>query len=220
MANQDSFVTEVSDEVRRDKLFRLMRRYGWIAILAVVALVAGAAFLEWRKSREAAEAQAFGDAILEAISVEDAAARASALAALPAREEPTRRAIQGLLTASAQAEAGDAEAARATLEALAVDTEAPQIYRDTALLKSVMVSAGSVAPETRVQNLQPLFAPGNPLRLLALEQRAFAEVESGETEAAIATLRGILADAEVTEDLRVRATQLIVALGGTPEAQG
>ena len=220
MANQDSFVTEVSDEVRRDKLYRLMRRYGWIAILAVVLLVAGAAFIEWRKARDAAEAQAFGDEILAALSGADDAARAQAMAALPAREEPTRRAIQGLLAASAQSEAGNADAARATLEALAADTAVPQIYRDIALLKSVMVSAGTVAPADRVASLQPLLAAGNPLRLLALEQRAFAEVETGETEAAIATLRGILADAEVTEDLRVRATQLIVALGGTPEAQG
>ncbi len=213
-------MTEVSDEVRRDKLFKLMRRYGWIAILAVVLLVAGAAFIEWRKARDAAEAQAFGDEVLAALSGADDAARAEALAALPAREEPTRRAIQGLLTASAQSEAGNADAAKATLEALAADTAAPQIYRDIALLKSVMVSAGTVAPADRVASLQPLLAAGNPLRLLALEQRAFAEVETGESEAAIATLRGILADAEVTEDLRVRATQLIVALGGTPEAQG
>ena len=60
-----------------------------------------------------------------------------------------------------------------------------------------------------------MLRPGNPFRLLAVEQRAFAEVEMGETEAALTSLEGILADAEATEDLRRRARQLIVALGGS-----
>ena len=38
MANQnDRFIDEVTDELRRDRLFRAMRRYGWIAIALIVA---------------------------------------------------------------------------------------------------------------------------------------------------------------------------------------
>ena len=65
--------------------------------------------------------------------------------------------------------------------------------------------------------LEPLTKPGNLFRLLAVEQRALAEIELGRTETAIETLNGILADAEMTESLRRRASWLIVALGGTPE---
>ena len=55
MSDTDSFIEEVSEEVRRDRLFKLMKRYGWIAILAVLLLVGGAAFNEVRKARQAAE---------------------------------------------------------------------------------------------------------------------------------------------------------------------
>lgn len=216
MANQDSFINEVTDEVRRDKLFALMRKYGWIAVALVVLVVGGAAVNEWRRAQARAEAEALGDAVLTALAAENAEARAAALAALPPREDAAQRAILGLLSAAAQAEAGDAEAAQATLQAVADDEGAPRIYRDLALLKSVIAGRG-VAPEARLERLQPLMQPGNAFRLLAIEQQAFAQIEMGETEAALETLRGIMADAEVTEDLRRRATQLIVALGGTPE---
>ena len=62
--------------------------------------------------------------------------------------------------------------------------------------------------------------PGKPLRLLAEEQLALLDIEAGETEAAISRLQAIQNDAETTAGLRQRASQLIVALGGTPETAG
>lgn len=44
MSDTDSFIEEVTEEVRRDRLFGLMRRYGWIAVLAVLLLVGGTAY--------------------------------------------------------------------------------------------------------------------------------------------------------------------------------
>ena len=85
-------------------------------------------------------------------------------------------------------------------------------------MTEVVLTAGeALTPEDKISRLQPLLQPGNPFRLLAIEQRAFAEVEMGDTTAALQTLRGILNDAEATEDLRRRAQQLIVALGGSIE---
>lgn len=214
MANEDSFISEVSEEVRRDRLFALMRRYGWIAVLLVVLVVGGAAWNEWRKASARAAAEAKGDALIAALQAETPEARASALQAVSDDSSPGGRAVLGLLTAAAEGEANDPEAAAAALERVISDPDAPQVYRDVALLKRVMTGAGSIPPEERLARLQPLLAPGNPFRLLAVEQRAFAEVEMGDTASALTSLQGILDDAEATEDLRRRARQLIVALGG------
>lgn len=217
MANEDSFINEVTEEVRRDQLFALIRRYGWIAVLLVIVVVGGASWNEWRKARAQAAAEAKGDALITALQAETPEGRAEALQNVQGSEDPVGRAILALLTAAAEAEAENADAADAALAGLASDADAPQVYRDIALLKRVMTGAETLSAEERIELLQPILAPGNPFRLLAVEQRAFAEVELGDTDAALASLQGILEDAEATEDLRRRARQLIVALGGQIE---
>ena len=92
MANQnDRFIDEVTEDLRRDRLFLMLRRYGWIAVLLILALVAGAAWREYASSRDRAAARAFGDAILAAEAETDAAARADALAAVAGRPGRTDR---------------------------------------------------------------------------------------------------------------------------------
>ena len=216
MANPDSFITEVTDEVRRDKLFSLFKRYGWIALLLVVLIVGGAALNEWRKSQARADAEAFGDSMLAALENDDSAAQAESLAALSELKDGRQLAVSALLEANARRDGGDSEAAVILLESVSVDADLPQIYRDVAALKSVIASKG-IDPEARFVAVKQLVQPGNPLRLLALEQQAFAEIELGRIDNAIETLQGIIADAERTEDLRRRASQLIVALGGKLE---
>lgn len=217
MANEDSFISEVSEEVRRDRLFALMRRYGWIAILLVVLVVGGASWNEWRKASAQAAAEAKGNALISALQAETPEARAAALQSVEASDEASGQAILALLTAAAEQEAENPEAAVAALERIISNPDAPQVYRDVALLKRALSFSEGLEPQERIAQLQPLLQPGNPFRLLAVEQRAFAEVEQGDTEAALTSLQGILADAEATEDLRRRARQLIVALGGDVE---
>ena len=215
MSNQDSFINEVSEEVRKDKLYALMKRYGWIAIALVVLVVGGASVFEWQKAKARAAAEATGDALLSALSASSPADRAAAIAGFEPTGGAAQAAVVGLLQAAAETEAGEDAKARVTLSEIAASTDTPAIYRDLATLKAAMLPGGD--PEDRIARLHPLMTPGNPYRLLAIEQRALAEIEMGNTDTAIQTLQDILADADRTEGLRRRASQLIVALGGTLE---
>ena len=84
MSNNESFIDEVNEEVQRDKLFQLLRKYGWIGVVVVLVLVGGTAFNEWRKAQDRAAAEGLGDAFLAAVEADDAAERAAALAGIPA----------------------------------------------------------------------------------------------------------------------------------------
>ncbi|MCR8825719.1 tetratricopeptide repeat protein [Pseudosulfitobacter koreensis] len=216
MSNNDSFIDEVNDEVRRDRLYGMMRRYGWIAVLVIVLIVGGAAFTEWRKAQARAEAEALGDAMLSALSLEDTAARADAFAGIEAGQ-PSARAVLNFLTAAEQYEAGDVDAATARLQEVANNNEVPLIYRQIASFKILGQGADTMPIEERRAGYEALAQPGVPLRLLAEEQLAMIEIESGDADAAIARLKTMLDDSEVTPDLQQRALQVIVALGGEPD---
>ncbi|KIN64124.1 hypothetical protein Z946_3011 [Sulfitobacter noctilucicola] len=216
MSNTDSFVEEVNEEVRRDQLYGLLRRYGWIAVLAILAIVGGAAYSEYSKAQSRAAAQGLGDEMLAALAVDDSAGRAAALGAIDP-PSPVSAAVLRLLTAAEQSEAGETEEAIATLDALAVDGAVPEIYRQLAQFKSVTLQGNKTPADERRQAFEAMAQAGNPLRLLASEQLALIDIETGDPEAAIARYQAILEDAEVSSDLQQRSLQVIVALGGEPE---
>lgn len=215
MSNSDSFIEEVTEEVRRDKLYGYLRRYGWIGALVVLLVVGGTAWTEFRKAQEAAEAAALGDAILAAFEADDAAERAEALAGITAEDAESRAALD-LITASELAAAGQTEAAATRLDALAANTEVPAIYREIASFRALLVMAPDMDLDARRQAFAAIDVPGHPMRLLASEQIALVELEAGDVDAALDRLAAIRADAEVSPDLQDRAAQVIVALGGDP----
>jgi hypothetical protein len=216
VSNPDSFINEVTEEVRRDRLFAMFRRYGWIAVLLVLLLVAGAAWNEWRKAQARAETEARGDALLAALEASDPVAQGAALQALGGAG-PAGPVVA--LLAAAQATAADNAAAGIDkLTALAADPAMPALYRDLATLKAAMIGSGVTAPDARIAALEPLSAPGGAFRPLALEQIALAHVEAGRTDEAVAVLTDLLGAADTGAALQRRAAQMILALGGALDA--
>lgn len=209
MANTDSFIDEVSEEVRRDRLYALMRRWGWVPILVVIAIVGGAAYLEWQGAQQRSQSEAFGDALLTALDADDTEAR---IAALEAVEVPSSEAgiILALLTAAEAANGEDRVAAAAMLRAAADAPDLPRRYVDLARLKAEMLDP---APEAEARaTLEALAAPGAPYSGLAEEQLALMEVRAGDLDAGLDRLRAIERSAVATAGLQQRAAQLIVAL--------
>lgn len=219
MSDTDSFIDEVTEEVRRDRLFVLMRRYGWIAVLAVLLLVGGTAYREYTRASQAAEAQTFGDAILAALENDAASDRVAALDEIAA---PTAEsdAVLDMLIAAEEALDGNGTAAAAAerLNATATNGDLPEIYRQIASFKALTRPESPLSLDERRVAFEAMATPGAPLRLLAEEQLALIEIEAGDTDAALSRLNALLADSELTAGLRRRASQLIVALGGEIEA--
>lgn len=218
MSETDSFIEEVTEEVRRDKLFAVMRKYGWIGVVGVLAIVGGATYNEFSKSQKTARSQAFGDSVLNAVDQSDADARITALGAITA---PTKdgTVVVSLLEAAEAATKGDVAASTLVLSKVSNTADVSAQYRDLAFFKQLIrTGEGALSTEERRLGLDELAAPGNPLRLLAEEQIALIDLADANPEAAISRLSAILEDADLTQGLRQRVTQLMIALGQDPAA--
>ena len=221
MSETDSFIDEVTEEVRRDKLFAVFRKYGWIGIAAVILIVGGAAWVEWQKVRTRTSAEAFGDAVMAALDSDDPAARVAALDAVAAAgpgDAAVRTALTQFLAADEALRGGDRAGALARLETLAAEPALPDDYRQLARLKAVILAGPSMAAAERDAALAELAQPGAPFRALAMEQQAIALMADGRTDEAIALARQVRQEPDATPGLQRRVTQLIVALGGDPDA--
>jgi len=218
VSDTDSFIDEVTEEVRRDRLFLTLRKYGWIGALLVAVVVGGTAWNEWQKARHAAASEAFGDALLVALANNDAATRIQALAAVPAPVEG-QAALLAFLNAEEALAAGDTAGARTALKALADDPAAPDLYRQLAQLKWVILMGPDLPPADRDLLLATLATPGAPFRPLAVEQQALELVAAGKTDEAVALLSQLVQEDGVTQALRQRATQMIEALGGAAKTE-
>lgn len=206
MSTPDSFIDEVTEEVRRDRLYALMRKYGWIAILAVVLIVGGASWYEWRKAAHDARAADFGAGLAAAVQA-TGPARTQALTDLAATGGQI--ALKDLFLADGQ----DKAASLAALDRLANDTSQAQIYRDLAVLRRVMVAGAEMPLADRKTALESI--AGRNLGILAREQLAYLLIEDGKTEEAIAALIALIQDQAAPSGLIARARQAIISLGGT-----
>ena len=199
MSQNDSFIDEVTDDLRRDRLYATFRRWGWLGAVLVLVVVGGAAANEWRLARGAAQAQARGEALLAAQGDADA------LAAIAAADSA------GGVAALLSGEAG-------ALAALAADPAADPLYRDLAQLRLAADPDADLDDDARRAALSAIAAPGAPYRVLAEEQIALIDARGGDVSGAAERLAALAADPEAGPGLRRRAGQLVLALGGGPEA--
>ena len=209
MSDTDSFIDEVTDEVRRDRLFGFFRRYGWIAAVMILGLVGATAFNEWSKSAAAQVAQARGDALLDALDMEDDAASVAALIEISTQEG-------GDVVASFLAAGADQSQAASLLGAIAANTDQPEYIRDLARLK-LATTPDAVSHGEAVLILTDLSTAGGLYRNAATEMLVAIELERGNVDAAVTLLQAHIQDAQATQEQIQRMGELLVALGAKPE---
>ncbi|MDB4841792.1 hypothetical protein OAH73_04355 [Planktomarina sp.] len=209
MSNSDSFIDEVTEEVRRDRLFGYFRRYGWIPAVIIIGLVGGTAYNEWSTVQVAQVAQARGDALLDALELEDVAERAASLSTIAQEDEDA-------LVAKLLAAGVDAEQAADLLGSIATDDTQPQYIRDLARLKMASID-GAVTVDEAAAILVELSEPGGVYRNVAMELLVALELRRGSIEAALALLQAHIKDADASSEQIQRMAELIVALGAIPE---
>ena len=218
MSDTNSFIDEVSEEIRREKLFKTFRKYGWIGVALVVIVVGGTGYREYSRAAEKTASETFGSSVLEALQENDPSARVAQLDTITA-PNASAGAMIAMLQAAELASDKDGAGAAAKLEAAAVSGDLDQMYRDILNFKRLTVADSGIDAGERRMGFEQLATPGNPLRLLAEEQLALLDLAAGDSAAAVNRLSMILEDAELTQGLRQRAGQLMIALGQDPNGR-
>ena len=209
MSDTDSFIDEVTEEVRRDRLFGYFRRYGWIAGLLIFGLVGITAYNEWNRSEVEKVEQARGDALLTALNLENDTEISTAINAIAVQDSNN-------IVANFLAAGFDEVKAAELLNGVISNTNQPKFIQDLARLK-LAITPDAVSQDEAVLILMDLSAPGGFYRNVATEILVALELERGNLEAAIAILQSHVQDAEASQAQVQRMGELIVALGSNPE---
>ena len=223
MANNDSFIREVEEELRSDRLKAVWDRFGTFVLAAAVLVVlatGGKVFWDWYST---SRANASGDRFMAALSLAGEGKSDEALAALSALEADGHGrypVLASMRSATIRANAGDTDAAIAAFDAIANDNGVPGAFRDMARLRAayLLVDAGSYADVAG--RVGQFVTPDGALRHAARETMGLAAFREGNMAEARRLMQEIIDDPLAPPPLAGRARivlDLIKASGAISE---
>ena len=215
---------EVNEDLRAERARRLLQRYGFLLVIVVVLVVAGVAGWQMWQSRQRAAREAVATQFLTAMQQQASPAsspeqkQALATFADIGKDGPGGyRSLARLREAATKANTGDLPGALALWDQVSADEQADRSLRRVADMLWVQHQVDTGEPALVEGRIQPLAAPGEPWRPLALEARAWLKLRTGDTAGAETTLREIIAIPSAPPGVRARANGLLTRLGVAPD---
>lgn len=219
--NNEAFVREVDEELRRDQALHVWRTYGRAIIAGIVLVLAAfAGYLFWQhRQHQAAERE--GETLQKAyddLAAQDTKAAAAPLAQLAASKRDGYRVLAIFSQADILLQNQDLRGAAAKFAAVAGDASVAQPFRDLALIRQTSAEFDTLKPDVVVERMRPLAVAGNPWLGSAGELMAIAYLKQGRRDLAGQVFARIGADKDVPPTLRQRAVQMAGAMGAAPAA--
>ena len=223
MANQDDgFLREVEEELRRERLEKIWQQYGTYILAAALLVVFGVLGYKYLENRRIVAAQTTGARYESAMALaaegkEDSAAKEFEIIA----EEGTGGypALARLQLAGALLKEGKKAEALAAYEALANERGADALLRDYAALQGAAVRLGG-ADFTEMQNrLNPLMGDESPWRYSARELLGLAAFKAGRADEARTVLTALLVDQKTPQTIIERAHIILAEIAAADIAK-
>ncbi|MEL6817311.1 MAG: tetratricopeptide repeat protein [Pseudomonadota bacterium] len=217
--SNDSFIREVDEELRTDKLKDFWSRYGLLIVGGAVAIaLATAAFVGWQ-AYTTSLANASGDRYSDALELANEGNSEEALAKLAELEAAgygQYAVLARMRAASERHNAGNTDQAIADFDAVSADNSVPAMLRDAARVRAayLLVDAGSY--QDVAQRAEPLTSADNAFRHSAREALAMAAWKDGRADDALLLIDELLSDVQVPGGIAQRATiirDLIISSG-------
>ena len=212
MANDDrttdQFIREVDEELRRDQLTAIWKRFGTLIIavcVGVVAITAGYNGWVWWQGKQAAEVGDRYLTALQSIDGEDTEKARQALEEIATSGPGGYAMLARLRTAALAAQSGDTSTAMTGFDAIADDSGADQTIRDLARLRAALIALDTGDLGGAESRVEALAVGGNPWRHAAREITGTVAYARGDMTAARERFATIQSDVEAPADARSRA---------------
>lgn len=221
MTNEtDSFVNEVDESLRQDRMLDYAKKYGpWLIGVFVVFILIIGGWQLWKEqslnsARRHADEYGAAQTLLQAGNLAEAKTEFERLSN---EGSPSYRTMARMEHAAILAQEGDLEGALAGFDA-AAESAPDQIMRESAQIRAAYIAADTQDFAALQTRLQPLVDSDSRVQYLAKELLAVEAWEAGETELARTTLEQLTLAFEAPDSLRQRAQIALSVLGPAPAA--
>lgn len=216
MANPESFLEEVAEEVRRDRLFKFFKKNGWIIALVVLATLCATIAYEWRKNSEISRAKSNGDLLTLALE-KSQKGNLEELLSLLSDNSPYLRPSSDLMAVTKLYYAellynidNDSSESMSVLKEIFSNESISTTLRQLAKIKYLLLFSGD--NEVKQDLIDELSSPDNHYRFLAQEHKVQTYLASGMSDEANRQIDILLNDLEVSEQQKRRLMDLKLAI--------
>jgi len=219
--SDDSFIREVEEELRSDRLKSIWKRYGRLIIAVAIVLVlvtAGYRYWLYYKSEQASRS---GGVFLEAIELsekDDNPAAIEKLEQLAEQGSGEYPALARLRLAAEYARAGDAQEAIKAFDELANETGFDETLRRVSRLRAGLLLVDHGTYDQVADRLEQLAGDENSFRHSAREGLGLAAYKNGQDEIARDWLQKLLDDTAAPSGIRTRANIILELIAGRSAA--
>lgn len=212
----ETFLREVDENLRRDRMRDLFRSYGNWLILAVVLFLGASGGLIWWNQHQSQQREGQVEQLAQTykdIGSGDLSKAPQQLDQLSSGSSKAVSASAQFARAAVALQQGNTKAATSTYKAIADDDSMPAPYRDAALVRQTSLEFDQLQPQAIVTRLADLAKPGEPWFGTAGELTALALLKQGKRQEAGQLFAAISRDSGVPQSIRARAAQVATTLG-------
>ena len=211
MVESESFIKEVSEEVKRDILFKTLKKFKWPIIALIILLVGAVGGYEYYKFYKKVKAQEIGEFFVSAIeNLKNTGQTVT--------EEIDNKFVSLLIKlyeAKYFEEKGDIKSAKAVYVDIISKYGDNKFFNHYSKFQLYLMDpAKSLGDKKKIEVLDELSAPDGPLKLLALEQKLNVYVMINDLENIKLQVKLILSDQSITPEQvsRIKEVESIYGL--------
>jgi len=215
--SDDSFMREVEDELRSDKVSDFWNKYKYLVIGGAVAIVIGTAGYRFWDSYTQKVAGVSGDQFLSAIELSNDGKHDEAIAELEALGKDgvgQYPALAKIRLAAEYAKKGEPEKAIEAFDTIANDTSFDETLRNVARLRAGLLLVDSGSYDQVSDRLQSMSETGKSFRHSAREGLGLSAWKHEKYKDALVWFQAIVDDQGSPNGIRARAAVMMQLLAG------